>query len=207
MRKLTTLFAMAIVLSTSAFSHAVNIRVEGPDMLVSGETAQLQVIVDILATDGPTFGIGSLGVVATSSNPSAVEFTDAEVLNPSFFGGSVGRWSGVREDPEITPGSVDDLFAVSVNSLGLSPFLSDNPLAAGGTEFLFATIDVVGGSGGVSDIQISLSGRPDPVFDAGLDISDQLTFTSLSITTVPEPTTLMLAGLSALGVVLQRRRS
>lgn len=199
----TKIFAVALASAflVSASVQAVTISVVGGALNAPiGTTGQLEV--QVFTGDDtpiPTFTNGGIELSVQSSNPGVLNFTGATVLNPTVFGFSP-RWS-VAQAVDVDADLVGLLQGASVSTPALNGNDPSNVIAP--NRFLFATIDYTVTGAGETQVMLSGFDGTNDFVNSGAQVQPELVAGVVS--GVPEPSTMALAGLSLIGLVLRRR--
>lgn len=199
MRSFFTVLATLAVFSYAASSQAITISVED-----SIPGSQLSIFVDV-APENAKFTNGGIDLKLTSSNPGVVEFTNASVHMPTLLGGAVQRWTtGVVQG--LTADSISLIRGGAIGSVGLDPAIPGNVLDGSSSRFLFATVDYSFVGPGVTEI-LPGEGTPGESFvNNGAVMSNvELVGVSLDGGIIPEPSSMILASMGLIGLVLRRR--
>ena len=155
-----------------------------------------------------------------NSDTSVIELTGATVFNPDIL--VAGTPFDTRWQPNggtgigtggvgVTPGLIDEVFGFTVNEgSGILPsqttgnVFEDNGHDASSSAFLFASIDFeIVGDG---DATISLAAGDGLIVDGGAELSPRFNAATLSVTTVPEPTSAALLAVGMVAIVSRRKR-
>lgn len=180
--------ALALTLMVTS-SHAATISLGGipdPQPIPVGSTGTLQILINT-SPENFSFRNGGVQLELTSSNPTAVTFSNPTIVQPA-------RWSGTVGTGMV--GTAAQFVAFSLNTDGLN----------GAGSQLFATVDYTAISSGLATFSLASFGE-DALFDGAQgDVSGAITLNGGSILVgVPEPATMAMAGMSLIGLAFRRR--
>ena len=209
MRNFFLALSMAALAVSSA--QAASVSIQGDDGLLPGESGVLQVVVDTSDNPDVSFANGGIGLDLSSDTPGIIRIDDFQVHTPGS--GPFSRWSG--SGGTVNGDGIEDLNAFSVQTLGfddafMNPPNEGDPEVGGEADrFLFATINYTALDDGMTTLSFApaASRGVDALVSKGVDVASTTTLNSFKVTVIPEPTTLMLAGLGLIGFVGTRRRS
>jgi len=183
---------------------ALTIELDGPRVLALGQRATLDVVIDT-SPENYTFVAGLISISVESLTPDVINFVDAGLLNPEFFGGSAQRWTAVGVDG-ISNMEIANIQASAISAVGLNGDIPGNAIVDGGTRFLFAQVEIEANSIGVTELRLGFGQVAPPFFSSGADVTADVVFRNFEITVVPEPATSSLAGIAMWVLYCRRRR-
>ncbi len=194
MKKITFVFSLFAVALLSVAAQAASFSILGAGELsgLAGTTGQLQIQYNPLPEGNITFADGGIRLALTSSVPGVIKLTGATILD------AAARWGNSVQVLGVTDNSVGQLNAFSVGNPGLPSSASS----------IFATVNFEFLADGLTQLSLGVQGE-DPLFDGvlGEDVSNRVALlgASLKNTTVPEPATLAMVGISLVGLAFRRR--
>ena len=198
--------ALAVLVSTSADAQLVKFKFTGEvDDVGAGLSSEFTVgdtLSGTYTTDLSTLDSNGSPTEGSYDNP----FTQLDVTFSSGYAVSLNTSSGLK-DTMIVNDDPLDIYSVLASVNG--PAVSTNTPAR-------FTINLLAGSGPSSFItsdalpaiapDLSLADFRDGTLSFGSNFDPRVSFQVTSLTTIPEPSTLLLVGMGAIGLAWMRRR-